>query len=115
MLDETVAEILTMARIEAEAIWMSAWAAVDERQAQIEYTDHGAGIAEGSHSRIFEPFFTTRLGSGGSGLGRYIVYNLVTGVLGGTIKAYSSPNQGLAFTLTPPRYITGQSTLGIPT
>jgi PAS domain S-box-containing protein len=101
------------AGIEAGVIWISA-RAVDERQVQIEYTDNGAGIAEGSHSRIFEPFFTTRLGSGGSGLGLYIVYNLVTGVLGGTIKAYSPPNQGLAFTLTLPRCVANQPALEAP-
>ena len=53
--------------------------------------------------RIFEPFFTTRMGQGGSGLGLYIVYNLVTGILGGTIDVESLPDRGTTFVLTLPR------------
>jgi PAS domain S-box-containing protein len=70
---------------------------------QIDYADDGAGIPETILKRVFEPFFTTRLGQGGSGLGLYIVYNLVTGALGGTIRADSSPGAGVTFTLIVPR------------
>jgi signal transduction histidine kinase len=56
-----------------------------------------------TRDRIFDPFFTTRLGSGGSGLGLYIVYNLVNAVLGGTIEVDSPPGRGTRFTLTLPR------------
>ena len=67
------------------------------------YTDNGVGIPETIVNRIFDPFFTTKLGSGGSGLGLYIVYNLVTGVLGGAIQVHNPPGDGVAFTLTLPR------------
>ncbi len=86
----------------------------DPLHVQIEYMDNGVGISEGFHTRIFEPFFTTRLGSGGSGLGLYIVYNLVTGVLGGTIQVCSSPGQGLVFTLILPRRVADQPTMEMP-
>jgi PAS domain S-box-containing protein len=69
---------------------------------QIDYTDNGVGIPETILKRIFDPFFTTRMGKGGSGLGLYIVYNLVTGVLGGTIQAYRQPSHGTIFTLILP-------------
>ena len=75
----------------------------------IDYTDNGVGIPETIVNRIFDPFFTTKLGSGGSGLGLYIVYNLVTGVLGGTIQVDSPP--GVAFTLTLPRTAPNRSVL----
>lgn len=65
--------------------------------------DNGVGISPATVNRIFEPFFTTRLGQGGSGLGLYIVYNLVTGVLGGTIEVDSPPAGGTVFTLLLPR------------
>jgi signal transduction histidine kinase len=52
---------------------------------------------------LFEPFFTTRRGQGGSGLGAHIVYNLVTGLLGGQIKAYSEAGQGLRFEIRFPK------------
>jgi signal transduction histidine kinase len=43
---------------------------------------------------IFEPFFSTRQGQGGSGLGLHIVYNLVTGSLGGRIRCESTVGRG---------------------
>ncbi|MBT3172719.1 MAG: HAMP domain-containing histidine kinase, partial [Rhodospirillaceae bacterium] len=44
-----------------------------------------------------EPFFTPRRGSGGSGLGLHIVYNLVSQQLGGTIRCESKPGEGTKF------------------
>ncbi|MHC4886920.1 MAG: ATP-binding protein, partial [Planctomycetota bacterium] len=44
----------------------------------LEYRDDGKGIPEEALKQIFDPFFTTRRGSGGSGLGMHLVYNLVT-------------------------------------
>ncbi|MEI6560216.1 MAG: HAMP domain-containing sensor histidine kinase [Rhodospirillaceae bacterium] len=69
---------------------------------EICYKDDGLGMDSTVHDRIFEPFFTTRRGSGGSGLGLYIVYNLVTSRLGGIIACQSEPNQGTSFTLRFP-------------
>jgi signal transduction histidine kinase len=54
-------------------------------------------------AKLFDPFFTTRRGSGGSGLGAHILYNLVTGALGGTVKVESAPGQGLRYQLRFPR------------
>ncbi|MEO8672175.1 MAG: two-component regulator propeller domain-containing protein [Tahibacter sp.] len=63
--------------------------------AVIDYRDNGAGMDETTCARIFDPFFTTRRGQGGSGLGMHIVYNLITQVLGGTIKVDSAPGKGI--------------------
>jgi signal transduction histidine kinase len=68
----------------------------------IRITDNGNGIDSTSLQRIFDPFFTTRLGKGGSGLGLYIVYNLVTRTLGGQIDVQSTPGKGTRFTLVLP-------------
>lgn len=62
--------------------------------ARLTVSDDGAGMSEETRQRIFEPFFTTRLGTGGSGLGLNIVQGLVTRVLGGQIRAISSPGAG---------------------
>ncbi|EPY01648.1 sensor histidine kinase [Magnetospirillum fulvum] len=70
-------------------------------QVRIVYADSGKGIPEQNRGRIFDPFFTTRRGSGGSGLGLHIVYNLVTGPLAGTIVLDSSL-PGTAFVLSIP-------------
>ncbi len=65
--------------------------------------DNGHGIAKENIDRIFEPFFTTRLGKGGSGLGLHICYNMVSSVLGGSIKVDSEISQGARFTIIVPR------------
>ena len=65
----------------------------------IEYEDNGVGMDEVACARIFDPFFTTRRGSGGSGLGMHIVYNLVTQVLGGTIVVDSAPGAGFRLSI----------------
>ncbi len=49
-------------------------------QVEISFSDDGTGIAPEHQARVFDPFFTTKLGQGGSGLGKHIVYNLVTNV-----------------------------------
>lgn len=67
------------------------------------YGDDGSGIPDALRARIFEPFFTTRLGQGGSGLGLYIVYNLVTGMLGGAIEIDAQAGAGAHFRIRLPR------------
>jgi two-component system NtrC family sensor kinase len=64
--------------------------------------DFGKGIEVDARARIFEPFFTTRRGSGGTGLGLNIVYNLATRSLGGTIECRSTVGSGSEFELVFP-------------
>jgi signal transduction histidine kinase len=54
-------------------------------------------------AKLFDPFFTTKRGSGGSGLGGHILYNLATNVLGGALRVESSPGAGLRYHLRFPR------------
>ena len=53
---------------------------------------------------MFEPFFTTKRGTGGSGLGLHIVFNLVTQSLGGRISVESPApeSRGSTFILRIP-------------
>jgi len=75
------------------------------------YRDDGAGMSAAAVSHAFDPFFTTRLGKGGSGLGLYIVYNMVTAVLGGRIDLNSQPQTGVEFVIDLPLVV---STLPVP-
>jgi signal transduction histidine kinase len=75
----------------------------DAESVRIEFGDDGTGMDASTLARAFEPFFTTRRGNGGSGLGLYITYNLVTRVLGGTISCSSRPGQGTRFLIVFPR------------
>jgi signal transduction histidine kinase len=68
----------------------------------LDYTDNGQGMSTEIAARAFDPFFTTRMGVGGSGLGLYIVYNIVTGTLGGTISLETSPGHGVRFRIDIP-------------
>ncbi|MUM78657.1 PAS domain S-box protein [Pseudodesulfovibrio sp. F-1] len=67
------------------------------------FSDDGVGIPEPIRDKIFEPFVTTRRGSGGTGLGLHIVFNIVNKVLGGTIRLSTGPGKGTAFTVSIPR------------
>lgn len=69
---------------------------------EVVVSDDGVGIPPDRMDRIFDPFFTTRLGQGGSGLGLNIVYNIVTGMLGGRVRVDSKPGEGAAFIVTLP-------------
>jgi signal transduction histidine kinase len=57
---------------------------------------------EDIRAKIFDPFFTTKLGRGGSGLGMNIVYNIITGILGGRISVDSVQGKGSRFMITIP-------------
>ncbi|WP_374400602.1 sensor histidine kinase [Niveibacterium sp.] len=64
--------------------------------------DNGRGMGDRELARAFEPFFTTRLGSGGSGLGLYIVHTIVCDVLGGSVSLDSAEGAGCVVTLDLP-------------
>jgi two-component system NtrC family sensor kinase len=69
---------------------------------KIHITDNGKGINQATLDRIYEPFFTTTRGSGGTGLGMSIVYNLVNGPLQGNVMVSSVEDSGTEVTLELP-------------
>ncbi|MGZ8340419.1 MAG: GAF domain-containing protein [Telluria sp.] len=77
--------------------------ALEDDMVVFDYSDDGAGMEGEMLAKLFDPFFTTRRGQGGSGLGAHILYNLVTGPLGGTVKVESAPGKGLQYYLKFPR------------
>lgn len=78
-------------------------------QVVLDYRDNGAGMSAEILSHAFEPFYTTRRGNGGSGLGLYIVYNLVTRALHGQIQCDSEPGKGTRIKMTLPRTVHHQN------
>jgi signal transduction histidine kinase len=62
----------------------------------IEVSDNGKGMDEGTMEKIFDPFFTTKSLEGGTGLGMYIVHNLIE-KLDGKIEVESRLGQGTHF------------------
>lgn len=77
-------------------------ARTDDTQVSLRFSDDGVGIPPGDLTRIFDPFFTTKRGSGGSGLGLHIVYNLATQILRGGIRVVSEPGAGTVMLLDFP-------------
>ncbi len=75
---------------------------VDADTIYMDYSDNGHGMTQEQAQRAFEPFFTTKLGTGGSGLGLFIVYNLVSVRLKGTITLDTSPGKGVHFRIKVP-------------
>lgn len=75
---------------------------IDSSKIEICYTDDGKGIRSSDLANIFEPFFTTNRQNGNSGLGMFIIKNIVNQILGGTILCNSIYGQGVEFIITIP-------------
>ncbi|AQS36470.1 signal transduction histidine kinase [Shewanella psychrophila] len=73
-----------------------------EDRVVVNFKDDGKGMSAETVSMVFEPFYTTRRGSGGSGLGLYIVFNLITQVLKGDVHCTSKLGVGTEFKITFP-------------
>jgi PAS domain S-box-containing protein len=67
----------------------------------IDYQDTGKGIPDDLCDRIFDPFVTSKRGSGGSGLGTHIVYNIVSQLFKGNIR-YLASKEGAHFVMEIP-------------
>ncbi|WP_378954644.1 ABC transporter substrate binding protein [Pelosinus sp. sgz500959] len=74
----------------------------DDGSILLQYSDDGKGMPPEVQKKVFEPFFTTRRGTGGSGLGMHIVYNLVVFKMGGSIECMSKLGVGTVFTVKLP-------------
>ena len=76
-------------------------------QVEITFSDDGGGIPEEVQRRVFDPFSTTRRPQGSTGLGLYVVHNLVTQQLGGRIALVSAPGKGTTICMTLPLHAPG--------
>ena len=68
---------------------------------RVRIRDAGSGIPAEKRSKIFEPFFTTKKKGEGTGLGLYIVHQIVTKHNGDIVLA-SCEGEGTTFTITFP-------------
>jgi signal transduction histidine kinase len=72
-----------------------------EEAVEIEIRDNGHGIPPEVLPRIFDPFFTTKDVGKGSGLGLFVVYEIIE-EHGGCIAAESEPGKGTTFHIRLP-------------
>lgn len=70
---------------------------------EIRVQDNGHGIPDAIKARIFEPFFTTKpTGTGNTGLGLSLSYEIVTKGHGGTLSVESEEGEGTTFIISLP-------------
>ena len=73
----------------------------DGSEAEVVFSDNGAGIAPRDADRVFEPFFTTKEPGKGTGLGLSIAYSIIMDH-GGSIACDSEPDGGTTITFSIP-------------
>ena len=78
-------------------------------QVEINFSDDGCGIPQDVQRQVFNPFFTTGRGQGSTGLGLYIVHNLVTQQLGGRVTLVSAAGKGTTISMTLPLLAPGKA------
>ena len=67
----------------------------------VDVSDDGVGMESNELTRIFEPFYTTKESGRGSGLGLFIVRNIID-AHGGLLEPTSTPGVGTTFRITLP-------------
>lgn len=75
---------------------------VERRAIILTYSDDGKGMESQVLSKIFDPFYTTKRGHGGTGLGLYLIYNIITQQFKGTITCKSQLGKGTTFVISLP-------------
>jgi two-component system NtrC family sensor kinase len=78
---------------------VTAWR--DGGMVAVSVTDDGCGIAAADIGHIFDPFYTTKDVGSGSGLGLFIVHDIIA-KHGGTIAVSSTPAHGTSFLIRLP-------------
>ena len=68
---------------------------------ELDFIDNGPGASSEDIGRIFDPFFTTKEPGRGTGLGLSVCYRIIEG-LEGTIKAESTPGEGMVINIRLP-------------
>ncbi len=73
----------------------------DSRYCKITVKDTGTGMDKETASHIFEPFFTTKPADVGTGMGLFVVHNIVHNC-GGRLDFFSEQGAGSTFVLYLP-------------
>ncbi|MDZ7724394.1 MAG: ATP-binding protein [candidate division KSB1 bacterium] len=69
-----------------------------QQQVEIQFMDTGIGMSRAQADKMFDPFYTTKDTGKGTGLGLYVVYNIVHSH-NGSIHYASEPGNGTTFFL----------------
>jgi signal transduction histidine kinase len=75
---------------------------IDGQDCVLEFYDDGQGITAEHLAKVLEPYYTTHFGKGRSGLGLYMINNVVTTLFGGQLSIDSRINAGTTVTMRFP-------------
>lgn len=89
-------------RTEGNVVIRAHWSDAKRKTVTLVFSDDGVGISEPDLRWVFDPFYSTKLGSGGTGLGMHIVYNIVKRVLGGRVDVRNRATGGAEFHIVIP-------------
>lgn len=104
LLDNLITNAIKYADLTKPASTVHVSVTVTARSATIEVADNGIGIAAEYQTRVFNMFFRASVQTMGSGLGLFIVKEIVD-KLKGTITLTSEPGIGSAFTVVLPNEV----------
>jgi signal transduction histidine kinase len=104
LLDNLITNAIKYADLSKPASTVHVAVTVSARAATIEVADNGTGIAEEYRAKVFNMFFRASAQRMGSGLGLFIVKEIVD-KLNGTITLTSEPGMGSTFTLVLPNEV----------
>ena len=101
VLNNLVSNAIKYRKLDEDESYIALKATQDGQKATIIVADNGLGIEEHFIGKIFDMFVRVTEQSHGSGLGLYIVRDMMT-KMGGTIEVESEFGKGTTFTLTFP-------------
>ncbi len=101
IINNLVSNAIKYQNLQAEKNWVKITTAIHEKSCVIKIEDNGIGIQPDLQGRIFEMFFRATEKSTGSGLGLYIVKEIVDRMKG-TIEVQSRVGKSTEFVITLP-------------
>lgn len=101
VLHNLVSNAIRYANRHRDDAWVRVALTTGAAESRITVADNGVGIGPEHLPRVFDMFYRATESSPGSGLGLYIVQEIVQ-TLGGTIRVESVPERGTTFTVCVP-------------
>jgi signal transduction histidine kinase len=100
-MNNLVSNAIKYQNLRIDQSWVKVHAATEGTVCKISIEDNGIGIAEEFQGRIFEMFFRATERSSGSGLGLYIVKEIIER-MNGSITMKSEEGKGTRFEIVVP-------------
>ncbi|MBX7242406.1 MAG: GHKL domain-containing protein [Bacteroidia bacterium] len=111
LINNLISNAIRYADVQSDIPYVHTKVTVNKEVAVIQVIDNGIGIEESHFPKIYNMFYRATKTSTGSGLGLYIVKEIIH-KLSGSISMTSEPGVGTTFTVTVPNLYTKQKKVG---